>query len=96
MTDSRVGADFGRLSNTQQHLQSTTQQMNSTLEDLKGYLRPMVSTWTGEASTNYQQYQKQWDQSAADLNQVLQSISRALDETNNQMQSTEKSNAGRF
>ncbi len=95
MTD-QVGADFARLAATQQQLTSTVSSMNGKLEDLKAFLKPLVATWEGEASANYQALQAKWDTAATDLNAVLGRISGALAETNSQFQATEKSNAARF
>ncbi len=95
MTD-QVGADFGRLAGTHQHLVSTVSQMNSQLQSLKDYLKPLVATWEGEAAANYQALQHKWDTAAADLNSVLQRIGAALGDTNAEFQATEKSNAARF
>lgn len=95
MTD-QVGADFGRLAGTEAHIASTVGQVNGALESLKGYLRPLVASWDGEASVSYQLLQRKWDTAAADLNAVLSQIGRALGETNSEFQVTEKSNAARF
>lgn len=92
----QVGADFGRLAATQQHLVQTVGQVNGQLADLKSYLKPLVATWEGEASANYQALQAKWDRAAEDLNMVLQRISAALATTNDDFQATEKGNAARF
>jgi early secretory antigenic target protein ESAT-6 len=69
---------------------STVQSLNQQLDELKGYLRPLVSTWQGQAALEYQQLQNKWDTSAADLNQVLQQISTALRTSHDNYQSTEQ------
>lgn len=92
----QVGANFGKLSATQQHIASTVGQMNGQLGDLKSYLAPLVATWEGEASASYQALQAKWDSAAHDLNNVLGRISTALAAANADFQSTEKANAGRF
>jgi early secretory antigenic target protein ESAT-6 len=53
-------------------------QIGQQLEDLRGCLAPMVSTWSGQASTDYQALQARWDAGAADLNAVLRQIASAL------------------
>jgi early secretory antigenic target protein ESAT-6 len=92
----QIGADFGRLATTQQHLAQTASSMNSTLSDLKAFIKPLVGTWQGEASTQYQVLQAKWDSAATDLNTVLSRISAALAEANTQFQATERANAARF
>ena len=70
--------------------------VNGSLADLKSYLQPMVSTWSGTASEAYNAKQAQWDQAANDLNEVLSAIGRALGAANEGFQQTEHSNASRF
>ncbi len=96
MHTSEVGAHFGRLEGTRAHIATTGSQVNGQLQELKGYLRPLVATWEGSASTNYQALQHKWDTAAADLNSVLLRIGAALGAANEGMQSTENANANRF
>ena len=93
---SQIGADFGRLAVTQEHIVSTVGQVNGQLADLKSYLAPLVGSWEGEASASYQALQQQWDRASEDLNAVLARIGAALAETNSDFQATEKANAARF
>jgi 6 kDa early secretory antigenic target len=53
-------------------------QIEQQLSDLRGYLAPLVSSWTGEASSDYQALQQRWNTSADDLNAVLREIAGAL------------------
>jgi len=53
-------------------------QIEQQLGDLQGYLAPLVASWTGEASSDYQALQARWNTSADDLNQVLRQIASAL------------------
>lgn len=92
----QIFVTFGELQATQEHVQSTVSSVNTALSDLKSYLQPMVSTWTGSAADNYNALQAKWDQSANDLNQVLAAIGRALGQANEGFQTTESSNAARF
>lgn len=92
----QIGVSFGKLQATHDKVTTIVSSMNSTLEDLKSYLRPLVSTWEGSAAENYNAKQAQWDQAALDLNQVLSAIGNALASANEGYQSTEKANASRF
>lgn len=92
----QIGADFGSLDRTQGHLVTTVGQVNGALDELRGFLKPLVASWEGEASASYQVLQKKWDAAAADLNSVLQRIGAALAETNSDFRATEKANAARF
>ena len=87
---------FGEIANAQSSVSSTSQRINAQLEDLKRMLAPMVSEWQGQAATDYQAKQRQWDTSAADLNQVLSQISVALGHANEGYQQVESSNASRW
>jgi WXG100 family type VII secretion target len=68
-------------------------QIEQQLGDLKGYLAPLVASWTGEASSDYQALQQKWNQSADDLNAVLREIASALRTASQNYVSGEHSNA---
>ncbi|MGH3980984.1 MAG: WXG100 family type VII secretion target [Pseudonocardiaceae bacterium] len=87
---------FGEISNAQQSVANTSRNVQQQLEDLKSFLQPMVSTWTGQAAEDYQVKQAQWDKSAAELNQVLSQIGVALGTANDNYQQAERSNAARW
>ena len=57
----QIGANFGSLDRTQGHIVTTVGQVNGALDELKGFLKPLVATWEGEASASYQVLQKKWD-----------------------------------
>ena len=92
----QIKVTFGQLQATQEHTQQTVASMNSQLQDLKSFLAPLVSTWSGSAAENYNAKQAQWDNAARDLNEVLAAIGRALGSVNEGYQSTESQNASRF
>ena len=68
-------------------------QIEQQLGDLKGYLAPLVASWTGEAATDYQGLQTKWNQSAEDLHAVLQQIASALRTASENYVSGEHTNA---
>jgi 6 kDa early secretory antigenic target len=68
-------------------------QIEQQLGDLKGYLAPLVASWTGEASSDYQALQAKWNQSADDLNAVLREIAGALRTASQNYMSGERTNA---
>jgi hypothetical protein len=51
---SSVLVTFSALANAAQSIQTTYNNLNSKLDDLQRQLQPIVSTWTGQASENYQ------------------------------------------
>ncbi|MGH2787375.1 MAG: WXG100 family type VII secretion target [Actinomycetota bacterium] len=83
---------FGSLSQAQADIQSVSNSLNQQLGDLKSYLAPMVSTWTGAASSEYQAKQAQWDSAAAELNQILSRIGGTVGQALANYESTEKTN----
>lgn len=93
---SPIKVTFSQLAATQDQVRNTVANINTQLADLKNYLAPMVSTWTGAAAENYNAAQAQWDRAANDLNAVLSAIGNALGEANDGYQATERSNASRW
>ena len=89
---SEILVTFGALEAAQSDVAATTSNLNQQLADLKSYLAPMVSTWTGQAAELYQAKQQQWDRAAADLNQVLAQIGQALGAASEDFRTAEQSN----
>jgi WXG100 family type VII secretion target len=53
-------------------------QIEQQMSDLKGYLAPLVASWSGEAASDYQALQQKWNTSAEDLHAVLRQIAATL------------------
>jgi WXG100 family type VII secretion target len=68
-------------------------QIEQQLSDLKGFLAPLVASWTGEASTDWQALQQKWNTTADDLNAVLRQIAAALRESSQSYTTGERTNA---
>jgi WXG100 family type VII secretion target len=68
-------------------------QIEQQLGDLKGYLAPLVASWSGQASTDYQALQQRWNTSAEDLNTVLREIASTLRSAGESYRSGESTNA---
>lgn len=68
-------------------------QIEQSLSDLKGYLAPLVASWSGEASTDYQTLQQRWNTSAGDLNTTLRDIASTLRSAAESYSSGESTNA---
>jgi len=67
-------------------------QIAQELSDLKTYLAPLVASWSGDASSDFQALQAKWDASANDLNQVLRQISQSLRAAGDNYSNTERAN----
>ncbi len=84
---------FGAVENAAADTDTVAGHMNQQLDDLKTYLSPLVASWTGKASTDYQALQSKWDASAADLNVVLREIANALRTAHANYSQAESANA---
>jgi 6 kDa early secretory antigenic target len=91
-----IKVTFGAIESAQADVSGTAGRMNSQLEDLKRFLAPMVATWEGQAATEYQAKQRQWDTAAAGLASVLQQIGVALGSANESYRQVEQANASRW
>lgn len=83
--DSAIKYHFGAIAAASDDIAATSGRINSLLDSLKQVIAPMAATWEGDSAAAYQQAQAQWDASAAELNEVLASISRAVAEGNDFM-----------
>ncbi|WKK60900.1 WXG100 family type VII secretion target [Corynebacterium sp. P3-F1] len=77
---------FGSLAEAAADIETSSRNIGAQLEDLKAQIKPMVATWEGEAAQRYQEHQLKWDTAAQELNEILTTIGRAVDEGNNRMQ----------
>lgn len=93
---SEIKVTFGALEAAQADVSAVAGRMTSGLEDLKRFLAPMVATWEGQAATEYQAKQRQWDTAAANLTTVLGQIGVALGTANQSYRQVEQTNASRW
>lgn len=77
--------DFASIAQTSADIHATNRNINGMLDQLKGDIAPMVAEWEGESATAYQAAQRRWDAAAEELNQVLQTIARAVDNAGSRM-----------
>jgi early secretory antigenic target protein ESAT-6 len=89
----RMLVTFAELANAAQTIQSTSNRLNTQLEDLASQLRPIAESWEGSAAQNYQVQQQKWDQAQRDLNAVLQAIGKAVEQAHEAYSATESANA---
>jgi WXG100 family type VII secretion target len=91
--DGRIVVTFAALSAAAADCGTTAGQMNQQLDDLKSYLTPLVSTWSGDAAEHYRALEAQWERSASDLTAVMNQIQKALDAAYQSYTATEAKNA---
>lgn len=91
--EGRMLVTFAAINEAAMDSDAIASQIAQQLSDLKSYLAPLVATWSGQASSDFQALQAKWDSSAGDLNQVLRQISQALRAAGEQYQATESANS---
>ena len=76
--EGRMLVTFAAVENAAGDTDTVANHIDQQLDDLKTYLSPLVASWSGQASTDYQALQSKWDSSAADLNAILREIANTL------------------
>lgn len=95
MADQLV-VDFAAMQQAAADIQSAINKLTSDLDQLNSDAQPLVSTWSGDAQQAYFQRQTMWTNAANDLTQLLRDIQRALVDSTNDYQATEKANTNLF
>jgi WXG100 family type VII secretion target len=90
--EGHIQVTFAAVNEAAMDTDAIASQIAQQLSDLKSYLAPMVGTWSGEASSDFQALQAKWDAGADDLNQVLRMISQSLRSAGDSYISTERTN----
>lgn len=93
-SQSSILVTFAAIAEASQNVNNTSNLLNQKLDDLQRQLQPLVSSWEGQASENYQAKQRQWNQAQQQLTQVLTAIGKVLEQAHESYSSVEKSNAG--
>lgn len=78
MSDGHMLVTFGAVEQAANDTDGVAAQIAQELDDLKAYLAPLVQTWEGSASADWQSLQNRWNSSAADLNSILRQIAANL------------------
>jgi WXG100 family type VII secretion target len=90
--DGHIQVTFGVVNEAAMDTDAIASQIAQQLGDLKAYLAPLVASWSGGASGDFQALQAKWDASANDLNQVLRQISQSLRTAGDNYSNTERAN----
>ena len=91
-----IKVTFAALETAQADVSGVAGRMSGQLEDLKRFLAPLVVSWEGQAASEYQAKQRQWDTAAAGLAAVLGQIGVALGTANESYRQVEQTNASRW
>jgi early secretory antigenic target protein ESAT-6 len=93
---SEIKVTFGALEAARADVGGAAARISARLEELKRFLAPLVATWEGQAATEYQARQRQWDTAAADLAAVLAQIGVALGAADESYRQVEQANTARW
>ncbi|MCS7482307.1 WXG100 family type VII secretion target [Umezawaea endophytica] len=96
MNDQQITVDFGHLEGLAGDISSQASTLDSTLEDLKSRIAPVVAQWEGGAGEAYTAAQHNWDTAAADLQQVLAQIATAVRAAGESFAQGEQQNTARW
>ena len=96
MPQSEVLVNFPAIQQGVGDIRAGWNNISAQLDDLRSYLAPMRSTWTGQARDAYDSEQAKWDAAAADLTQILNRIGLALQGAHDDFTTGETRNTGLF
>ncbi|KGM18909.1 MULTISPECIES: WXG100 family type VII secretion target [Corynebacterium] len=85
--------NFAQIDQTSMDIKRSSANINRSLETLKKGLQPMVAEWEGESADAYKAAQARWDRSAAELNRILEEVSRKVTQSNDRMRHINRSAA---
>jgi early secretory antigenic target protein ESAT-6 len=85
--------NYATITNASTDVRNTAGRIKQQLDDIEAAVKRVATTWEGEAQEGYQRKQRDWDKTAADLHQTLMKIATALQNSAENYQATEKSNA---
>lgn len=93
---SEIKVTFGAVEQAAADIDAARARITAQLEELRRHLAPVVSSWTGDAAGRYDEAQRRWDRSAADLTETLQRIEVLVVRAGAGYRSVEADNARRF
>jgi early secretory antigenic target protein ESAT-6 len=96
MTSGEIKYNFGAIGDLAGGMTTKWSQLNEKLDDVKSSIQPLVATWQGADSDQYQVKQNEWNAAQAELNGVLQSLIGAVNSGNQRMQEQEAANRARL
>ncbi len=88
--------DPGEIAARSRDVGDARRRLQIQLDDLGGYVRPLVDSWTGAAAEHYAARQAQWDSAAGELADVLELVGRALGDAAGDFGAAEDTNRRRW
>ncbi|MFB7129534.1 WXG100 family type VII secretion target [Kitasatospora xanthocidica] len=85
--------NFETVHHASEEVKASASRIDHLLNDLKGNVTRIASSWQGAAQEGYQAHQAQWDARAADLQKTCTQIATSLDQAAQSYRTTEDANA---
>jgi WXG100 family type VII secretion target len=90
MTDASFKTETGQMSTAATHVREVNQNIDSSLKALLGKLESLYQTWAGQGASSFHVLKERWIDSANKLNQSLDGIATALDQSRTQYEQSEE------
>jgi 6 kDa early secretory antigenic target len=84
--------NFGAMDTGAAGITGAARAIEQKLADLRQFLQPLIAEWEGDASAAYEAKQRQWDEAAAGLFQILNQVGLSVGTAGENYQSAEKAN----
>jgi 6 kDa early secretory antigenic target len=88
--------DFAGIEGGAGSIQAAVAATQSLLDEGKSSLAKLAAAWGGSGSEAYQAVQQNWDNTSAELNDSLKSLSQRISEASQAMAQTESGVTGMF
>lgn len=83
MDDGQIYVEHARLETAASQLRTHKKNFDEILSNLESDLRPMISSWSGDARDLYLVKKNNWDAAAADLTELLADIATLTETAHN-------------
>jgi 6 kDa early secretory antigenic target len=90
MSDGAMKVDYNTIHEAADHCKTAGSEMDNLFQQLVHDLQPLTQNWTGDAQNQWQDRQKEWNQSLDDMKALLARIAIALPEIADGYQTTDK------
>jgi WXG100 family type VII secretion target len=90
MTDASFKTETAQMGTAANHVREVNANIDTSLKALLGKLESLYSTWAGQGASSFHVLKERWIDSANKLNQSLDGIATALDQTRTQYEQSEE------
>ena len=85
-----IQVSFSAMEQASNDIKRSAATIDGQLGDLGTYLQSLEPTWRGAASDGYRQQKQRWQRAATDLNGILTTLARALDDASGNYSGAER------